>query len=107
MLKIKNTAEIVTLSELDRICDEAELTPEFDAFDLSLTDILFDEVLYSDGEYKRLSRHSQIDWKEELNEAIENKASAEEIFKIRVNALIQNALAEAGVEDYVLVEIGV
>ncbi len=106
MLRIETTAEIVTMSELERICKEAGLMPEINKSEYSLTDRLFGEVHYVE-EYRKLNRLTHWDWEAELKWALENTPDDKEnILTLRIDIAIQNALKEAGIEDYVLVEVG-
>ena len=108
MLKIKTTAEIVTMSEIYRICEEAGLGPSLEKSQHTLTEILFGEVHYDDGEYRRLSRYHHIDFDRELEVAIQEGLADddEEMLALQVEAVVQKALKEAGVEDHILIEIG-
>ena len=109
MIKIKTTAEIVEMSEIYEVCEKAGLGQELETSELTLTDLLFDEVCYSDGEYKRINCHD-IKWYEEELEAMTEgtyNVNREYILYLRCMIAIQKALKEAGVDKYVLVEIGV
>ena len=103
MIKIKTTAEIVEMSELYEVCEKAGLGRELEESEQTLTDLIFDEVCYSDGEYKRLNCYNVKWYEEELEEYILDAGYA---LYLRCMIAIQKALKEAGVEEYVLVEIG-
>lgn len=109
MLKIKTTAEIVEMSELYNVCERAGLGRELEESELTLTDLLFDEVCYSDGEYKRINCHDVKWYEEELEEMPEEVYNVNKnyILYLRCMIAIQKALKEAGVDEYILVEIGV
>lgn len=108
MLKIKTTAEIVTMSEIYEVCERAGLGQELEMSELTLTDLLFDEVCYSDGEYKRINCHGVKLYEEELEEIPEENynVNKEYVLYLRCMIAIQKALKETGVDEYVLVEIG-
>ena len=109
MIKIKTTAEIVKMSELYEVCEKAGLGQELETSELSLTDLLFDEVCYSDGEYKRINCYDVKWYEEELEEMPEEvyNVNKDYILYLRCMIAIQKAFKEAGVDGYVLVEIGV
>lgn len=109
MIKIKTTAEIVEMSELYNVCERAGLGRELEKSELTLTDLLFDEVCYSDGEYKRINCHDVKWYEEELEELPEEvyNVNKDYILYLRCMIAIQKALKEAGVDEYILVEIGV
>lgn len=107
MIKIKATAEIVEMSELYEVCERAGLGQELEASELTLTDLIFDEVCYSDGEYKRISCYDVKLYEEELKEIPEEhyNVNKDYILYLRCMIAIQKALKEAGVNKYILVEI--
>ena len=112
MIKIKTTAEIVEMSELYEVCERAGLGRELEASEQTLTDLLFDEVCYSDGEYKRLNCYDvklyedELEELEEMPEEVYND-NKDYILYLRCMIAIKKALKEAGVDEYILVEIGV
>ena len=56
------------MSELYNVCERAGLGRELEKSELTLTDLLFDEVCYSDGEYQRINCHDVKGYEEELKE---------------------------------------
>lgn len=109
MLKIDTVIEIVRASELYRICEEAGLGLELQKADYGIAELLFGDVNYEEGEYRRLNR-TKIEWYEEELESMvqgNHNINRNYILYLRCMIVIQKALKEAGVDEYVLVEIGV
>lgn len=110
MLEINATVETVKASELYRICEEAGLGLELEQSDWGFAELLFGDVNYGEYEYKRLNRYN-VSWFEKDLEAIiggeSDNVDKEYILYLRCMIAIQKALKDAGVDEYILVEIGV
>lgn len=109
MLKINTVAEIVRASELYRICEEAGLGLELEQSSWGFAELLFGDVNYEEGEYRRLNR-TEVEWyEEELESLVQRNLNINETYLLYLRCMIaiQKALKEAGVNEYILVEIGI
>lgn len=109
MLEINATVETVKASELYRICEEAGLGLELERSDYGFAELLFGDVNYEEGEYRRLNR-TKVEWyEEELESLVQGNHNINKMYLLYLRCMIaiQKALKEAGIDEYILVEIGV
>ena len=107
MLKIKTIMEVVAMSELYDVCVKAGLEKELDECEYSLTDLLFEDVSYACGEYRLLNLYNSL-YEDELEISLrEDPKDKDNITYLRCMVAIQKALKDAGIQNHILVEIGV
>ena len=109
MLEINAVVETVKASELYRICEEAGLGLELERSDYGFAELLFGDVNYEEGEYRRLNR-VKVEWyEEELESIVQGNCNINKMYLLYLCCMIaiQKVLKEAGVNEYILVEIGI